>query len=1590
MKLLLYDYHGNFMCHLKSSTNSDIVGEAYNEQLAEDINGRCELSFILPLYITVDGVQEENVRWAYIIAENKIKLIDDSGKIYWFKIKSPNDKHDNDGTLRSNIQCKSIVYDLNKKNVDLVIDENNTAENLVAKALKNTGWSVGTVDSFEGKSLTLKQTSASNSLNLLNEIATLFDGYLVFDTDAKTVSLHSNSNALTDYGVQFRIGKNIKSLERLRDSTSIVTRLYVSGAEDEYGVVGIQSVNPTGEPYIDNFSYYIENGMLNAQQQADIDQYDIDITNVNANITSTQNSISLEQGDRSDLTIQLNAKKISRSAKYARIDEIDEQLTVETNSTVISTLNSERSTLVSDISTLDGEISTLESDIATIDSTLSTLNTNLTTYLSDKESIKEQFYSAFSDYVHEGIYQNTNLISPQSIYDDGVKVLEGSCTPRVSYSLSIVDLSSLTGYELEKFKLGDIIGVIDPFLKITTKVKITKIERDLCNPQDATVEISNYYDNIEELLKDISKNVDIIKKQKQYWDRTQKIVQADGTLDVSKLQSTFDKGTFAMQSGTNNSISNSDQGIILSNINDSNVQVKIDGDEISSTEDNGVTWTPVLNSKGVNVQKMFGAVLDVSQVYLRGNSNFFWNGDGLFALDSANPNHWIRFNHDGIFFTLDNGATYEMSMSWNGLEIGKHSVVGLEDDLTTINDNIDTINTNVSNLETFRDVTYPSDIADLQNQIDGNITTWFYDGAPTLANNPAVNWTTDTEKDVHLGDLYYDNTTGYAYRFVNNSGYTWTKITDTDVTTALANAQTAQDTADSKRRVFVTTPTPPYDLGDLWSEGASGDIKKCIVAKTQGQSYDAGDWGLASKYTDDTVANTANTNAQNAQNDATNALNELSDIASDSKITPVEKLEAKQKWDAIVVEGNATTGTLILQADSFSVSHTDFDTAYDNLDTYLNTTIDVFSNMTTATSVTRSTWNATWNGYYNERTNLLNAISTKAKTLADDAQSSANTAITDASNAQSAADDAQTDATSALSSLSDIASDDKLTPSEKQKTKLEWDVIAAEKTQLEGQATTFGITTEKTNYTNAYNTLDTYIAPLLTDLNATSDIVGTTFRTNFKDYYDKRTLLLQAITDKAKTLADNAQAKADTSVQQDADYNNVKINPANGLVVTNQDTTQSKVNGDGVEVRGGNITIYDENDTLVMDGRGVNPLETSGWGITTGLTFDESSFTSNGYIEIQTFTSLAAGDTLPKTISVSDASQLGSSGKLYKLGSWGDFCTYNNVDTVNNTIDIISNYIYADPNEYLVASEVDSVAVPAPGGTSHLLFKAGSVVLKNGKYVKFSSDFTYDLPVSIGFTDYDGWQYRVLYVDSNGTIQQVSDGTTGDVIDEDTISKYPKNPRYNSMGNGTPDENCVVLGAVLCGSDATKPFNSYFFMHPDFRDERAVKVTTDWINSDRTKDAQVEKSIFATSTVTYGSWVKSSLPMSSGETYEIALPIGKGKRLAIVSISSMPIEYMQDNSASYGAVIHVGLQDPYNQAWQPRVSIGYGDKFIDSYCNDSYGDYIVSNSSLSWTYRRIKDAYLKIGADGEVYLHVILHQYTSSETRDIRLGWYAM
>lgn len=180
--------------------------------------------------------------------------------------------------------------------------------------------------------------------------------------------------------------------------------------------------------------------------------------------------------------------------------------------------------------------------------------------------------------------------------------------------------------------------------------------------------------------------------------------------------------------------------------------------------------------------------------------------------------------------------------------------------------------------------TVTKSVADLQNQIDGQIETFYYDYEPTLKNIPASDWTTEDDKKKHEGDLFYWKSKCYAYRFFKDGDtWKWQLVQDTDVTKALQTASFAQSTANSKCRVFLTQPTPPYDTGDMWNQGQNGDILTCVVARADGASYVETDWQKLNKYTDDETANKALEEARKSRAMIINLDNDYQAITTDYK-----------------------------------------------------------------------------------------------------------------------------------------------------------------------------------------------------------------------------------------------------------------------------------------------------------------------------------------------------------------------------------------------------------------------------------------------------------------------------------------------------------------------------------------------------------------------------------------------------------------------------------------------------------------------------------------------------------------------------------
>lgn len=427
----------------------------------------------------------------------------------------------------------------------------------------------------------------------------------------------------------------------------------------------------------------------------------------------------------------------------------------------------------------------------------------------------------------------------------------------------------------------------------------------------------------------------------------------------------------------------------------------------------------------------------------------------------------------------------------------------------------------------------------------------------TPAEYPQIHFTISSDKTTNPD-------AGKSWRWVKEEDgtYKWTPIADSDAVKALQEAARAQDTADAKRRVFVVTPTTPYDVGDIWTQGEGGDIMRCIESRATG-NFESSDWDKASKYTDDTAANEAKDEIANLQFGARNYI---------AKQFIREWNSVKEGVTDVVTSGADADGTYLyvnwsklLQAGLVATNIPQVSTVPDCFGgqikykpntpyvfkarikqgaeitfrvRYEDGTIEILSAPPAGTEgvyeVVRTidASRVVQKIYMNIRDGVSMYLYDIQLTEGDKAPTGYITAE----------EDVQAQIEQVKMDVDYIASDSSLTPSDKQQVANEWVRIQGEYWSIMANAEKYDVPTD--SFTVYFQALEDYLTPLLADMSTTSEITGTEFRDVFADYYqlsgNMSDLIDDAIDESIKSTEYLKQAMEDGSTE-------VK----GGLVMTN-------------------------------------------------------------------------------------------------------------------------------------------------------------------------------------------------------------------------------------------------------------------------------------------------------------------------------------------------------------------------------------------------------------------------------------------------------
>ena len=528
------------------------------------------------------------------------------------------------------------------------------------------------------------------------------------------------------------------------------------------------------------------------------------------------------------------------------------------------------------------------------------------------------------------------------LLEEATKYYDQNSQPKVQYSVNVtkafIERNFATNAGIVNvFVPGDYVPIKDPDIDVDKAIRIKAITRNVLDPYDYTLTISdtvttNITNRVISDIIDIDKILEINNlkdpaRARANWRSSREVLdmvfdpEGDYYTDKIKPNSidtlALSVGAKSMQFGLTNTVFepnyNGDprvfrwKGGVLTHytINEESAVSWVLGDNQIVLDNDTFCYYIYARCSKTTSSGSIHITRDQLKVDADPNFYYFWIG----VINSVDPDIKARSVALTYGFTMINGRFIKTGRieSADGLtyfdldnsEIGGRIVFNSNGGQKTLEE----LGNEALESKNFINNTLPGLLSGLQSQLDGVIEQWFYEVDPAplntapeaSPNEPAKEWIEAdaesgqaTECEKHLGDLYYNTTTGKVWRFIKDSyivpppfpgakpgrryRYVWVELEDTELAQALALAQDALDAANSKARIFTTTPYPPYSVGDLWVQGANGDIFRCKTPRSSG-SFTSSDWEKASKYTDDSALNAfINGNFANTIDNLTNQI----------------------------------------------------------------------------------------------------------------------------------------------------------------------------------------------------------------------------------------------------------------------------------------------------------------------------------------------------------------------------------------------------------------------------------------------------------------------------------------------------------------------------------------------------------------------------------------------------------------------------------------------------------------------------------------------------------------------------------------------
>ena len=483
--------------------------------------------------------------------------------------------------------------------------------------------------------------------------------------------------------------------KQMLDQQTLASILYLT--EDNAGNVIAKGPDINEQDSLDevnHLGYYTRLSVINQKLNEVLDSmavYSIPLTQALANVTTYENGYKAAEEEYKEATVgflkvagfEYTDVVVTKDDAPADAEDKDEWATnettrrkniVENNSEAIDYFNT-IITSESRAKEFQQKLKIAKESQETYESQSKALEEQRDELLDQKEALNLAFYKVFARYIQEGTWKDDNEIDDEKYYINAQSVAYNSSKPQIVYTINVMELSSLPGYENFKFELADQTWIEDTEyfgydsngMPIREKIVLTEITYNLDDPSQVFVKVQNFKTQFQDLFQRITAQVQSTSYSTGAWNNAKDFVESTPQEQAKFLQDALNSAELVIQNAGNQSVRDDSDGLTITDLTNPSQQIRITGGAILLSDVNSggqQIWRTGLTAKGINAQIITTGQLNTNNIQIMGGTepHFRWDSYGITAYDftlseaggaelitNYDTSKGIRFDRFGIY-----------------------------------------------------------------------------------------------------------------------------------------------------------------------------------------------------------------------------------------------------------------------------------------------------------------------------------------------------------------------------------------------------------------------------------------------------------------------------------------------------------------------------------------------------------------------------------------------------------------------------------------------------------------------------------------------------------------------------------------------------------------------------------------------------------------------------------------------------------------------------------------------------------------------------------------------------------------------------